>query len=206
MAIDTQPRAVPPGRTKPRPGAARPVTSPRHTRPAAPPGRPAEEPDQPGQLKQRDRPRHPDQLKQPKQLKQPRRSAPPKQPKQLRQPHKPQLPPRRAEQQPPTLPPQFRQQRGPFILLLVGLLGGALVSLLVISTTLDEGSFRINNLTQENTMLSKEQQTLDNEVQLEQASATIAQEAYQLGMRHDKNLQFVNTKSGTISSSRAVTP
>src|SRR6185437_6297932 len=42
--------------------------------------------------------------------------------------------------------PRARSSRTPFILLLVGLLGGALVSLLVISTTLAQGAFRITSL------------------------------------------------------------
>ena len=52
----------------------------------------------------------------------------------------------------------------PFILLLVGLLGGALVSLLVISTTLAQGAFRITNLQEQNANLARQEQTLSNEV------------------------------------------
>ena len=48
-----------------------------------------------------------------------------------------------------------RAPRMPFILLLVGLLGGALVSLLVISTTLAQGSFRITSLQQQNAELDR---------------------------------------------------
>jgi hypothetical protein len=106
---------------------------------------------------------------------------------------------------PPPVPPS-RAQRMPFILLLVGLLGGALVSLLVISTTLDEGSYRINTLTQDNNELAKEEQILNAQVQDEQAMPTIEQEAWQLGMRPDKNLRFIDVKTGTISSSSAVAP
>ena len=42
-------------------------------------------------------------------------------------------------------PARTRSPRMPFILLLVGLLGGALVSLLVISTTLAQGAFQITD-------------------------------------------------------------
>ena len=97
-------------------------------------------------------------------------------------------------------------QRMPFILLLVGLLGGALVSLLVISTTLDEGAYRINSLTQQNNALSKYEQILNQEVNQDRNEATIYQRAYQLGMRTDKNNRFINVQSGTISVSQAVTP
>jgi uncharacterized protein YlxW (UPF0749 family) len=93
----------------------------------------------------------------------------------------------------------------PFILLLVGLLGGALMSLLVISTTLDEGAYRITNLQQQNASMQKDEQVLTQEVAEEQAPGTLYREAYQLGMREDKNIQFVNTKAGKIVSSAPVT-
>jgi hypothetical protein len=97
-------------------------------------------------------------------------------------------------------------QRMPFILLLVGLLGGALVSLLVISTTLDEGAYRINSLTEQNNALSKYEQILNQQVNQDRNEATIYREAYQLGMRTDKDLRFINVESSKISVSQAVTP
>jgi hypothetical protein len=100
---------------------------------------------------------------------------------------------------------QYRQQRMPFILLLVGLLGGALVSLLVISTTLDEGSYRINNLTSENNALYKDEQTLLNEVNQERDPAVIASEAAVLGLRPQKDERFINTATQTIVVVPAVT-
>ena len=64
----------------------------------------------------------------------------------------------------PPRQPRTRSPRMPFILLLVGLLGGALVSLLVISTTLAQGAFRITNLQEQNANLARQEQTLTNEV------------------------------------------
>ncbi len=49
----------------------------------------------------------------------------------------------------------------PFVLLLCGLLGGALVSALVISTTLAEGSFQINKLQDSTSALARQRQTLE---------------------------------------------
>jgi hypothetical protein len=100
---------------------------------------------------------------------------------------------------------RYRQQRMPFILLLVGLLGGALVSLLVISTTLDEGSYHINNLTSENDALYKDEQTLLNEVNQERNPAVIASEAAGLGLRPQKDERFINTATKTIVVVPAVT-
>src|SRR5262245_37325032 len=76
-----------------------------------------------------------------------------------------------------------RAPRMPFILLLVGLLGGALVSLLVISTTLAQGSFRITSLQEQNADLARQAQTLTNQVAQAGNPAVIAKEAELLGMR-----------------------
>jgi len=91
-----------------------------------------------------------------------------------------------------------RHPRAPFILLLVGLLGGALISLLVISTTLAEGSYRITNLQQQNANLAKQEQLLSQQVAQASSPAQIAQEAEAFGMRPNPNLQFINLKSGKI--------
>jgi hypothetical protein len=151
MAVDTKlpsssrqappraPRAVP-GR-----GQARPVTAPRHTRPAArPPARPAGSPQaRPGG-------------------------------------------------------PRARSPRMPFILLLVGLLGGALVSLLVISTTLAQGAFQITSLQEQNASLARQEQILTDEVAHAADPAVIAREARQLGMRPNPGLSFLDLKTGKI--------
>jgi Na+-transporting NADH:ubiquinone oxidoreductase subunit NqrC len=94
--------------------------------------------------------------------------------------------------------PRPRRPRAPFILLLVGLLGGALVSLLVISTTLAEGSYRIASLQQQNASLAKQQQLLAQQVAQASSPAQIAQEAEQFGMRPDPVLQFINLKTGKV--------
>ncbi|MGH3232134.1 MAG: hypothetical protein ACRDOH_02420 [Streptosporangiaceae bacterium] len=94
--------------------------------------------------------------------------------------------------------PRTRSPRMPFILLLVGLLGGALVSLLVISTTLAQGAFRITNLQQQNANLARQEQTLTNEVAQAGNPAVIAKEAGQLGMRPNPRLGFIDLKTGKI--------
>ena len=93
-----------------------------------------------------------------------------------------------------------RHPRAPFILLLVGLLGGALVSLLVISTTLAEGSYRITSLQQQNATLAKQEQLLTQQVAQASSPAQIAQEAEQLGMQPNQQLQFINLKNGKVVS------
>jgi hypothetical protein len=91
-----------------------------------------------------------------------------------------------------------RHPRAPFILLLVGLLGGALVSLLFISTTLAEGSYRITNLQQQNANLAKQEQQLSQLVAQDSSPSQIAQEAEAFGMRPNPNLQFLNLKTGKV--------
>ena len=91
-----------------------------------------------------------------------------------------------------------RHPRAPFILLLVGLLGGALVSLLVISTTLAQGSYRITSLQQQNANLAKQEATLTQQVAQASSPAQIAQEAEEFGMRPNPALQFINLKTGKV--------
>jgi hypothetical protein len=98
----------------------------------------------------------------------------------------------------PATPARTRSPRMPFILLLVGLLGGALVSLLVISTTLAQGAFRITNLQEQNANLARQEQTLTNEVAQAGNPAVIARQAQQLGMRPNPYLGFIDLKTGKI--------
>ena len=72
--------------------------------------------------------------------------------------------------------PRARSPRAPFILLLVGLLGGALVSLLVISTTLAQGSSGSPACRSRTPAWPARQQTLTNEVAQAANPAVIAQE------------------------------
>jgi hypothetical protein len=88
--------------------------------------------------------------------------------------------------------------RAPFILLLVGLLGGALISLLVISTTLAQGSYQITSLQQQDTSLARQEQLLSQQVAQASSPAQIAQEAQQLGMRQNPDLRFIDLKTGKI--------
>jgi hypothetical protein len=127
----------------------------------------------------------------------------PKKPKNLKKPSNPRTrqvtAPRHTR--PVTGPATLRRTRSPrmpFILLLVGLLGGALVSLLVISTTLAQGAFRITNLQEQNASLARQEQTLTNEVAQAGNPAVIAKQAEQLGMRPNPYLGFIDPKTGKI--------
>jgi hypothetical protein len=88
--------------------------------------------------------------------------------------------------------------RVPFFVLLCGLLGGALISALLISTTLAEGSFQITRLQQSDNALARQRQQLQEEVAAAQSAQVIGERAYQLGMRPDGELRFLNLKTGKI--------
>lgn len=94
----------------------------------------------------------------------------------------------------------------PFLLLVVGMLAGALVCLLVISTTLAAGSFQISSLQKQNQVLAKQQQQLQQQVSQDQAPSVIAQRAEQLGMKPVQQLEYLNVKTGHISSNAATGP
>lgn len=117
-------------------------------------------------------------------------------------------PPGRAESpaflpQPPRAGPgrSAAAPRTPFVLLILGLLGGGLVCLLVINTTLGASSFKITELQQANANLAQQEQTLQREVSTAEAPAQIEQRAYYLGMRLVTQLHFLYLGSSTGSAS-----
>jgi hypothetical protein len=86
--------------------------------------------------------------------------------------------------------------RTPFILLVLGLLGGGLVCLLVINTTLAAASYRIENLQRSNATATQQVQELQQQVASEQSPGSIEQRALKLGMRPQQVLHFVDLKTG----------
>jgi hypothetical protein len=90
--------------------------------------------------------------------------------------------------------------RLPFVLLLCGLLGGALISALVISTTLAEGSFEISKLQNSTIAQTKQLQSLQLQVAQAQSAAQIANRATELGMRPVGELRFVDLKTGKLTT------
>jgi hypothetical protein len=90
--------------------------------------------------------------------------------------------------------------RLPFVLLLCGLLGGALISALVISTTLAEGSFQISKLQNSTIAQARQLQSLQEQVAQSQSAAQIAARATELGMRPVGELMFVDLKTGKLTT------
>jgi hypothetical protein len=96
--------------------------------------------------------------------------------------------------------------RTPFILLVLGLLGGGLICLLVINTTLAAASFRISALQQGNTQASQRVEELQQQVAAEQSPASIEQRALKLGLRMQPVLDFVDLRTGRSYVTPATVP
>ena len=109
--------------------------------------------------------------------------------------------PQPAEARPqPGLAAAAGSHRMPFVLLLCGLLGGALISALVISTTLAEGSFQITKLQDSTSALTRQRQVLLEEVAEAQSAQTIEQKATALGMRRVSELRFLDLATGKTTN------
>jgi len=96
--------------------------------------------------------------------------------------------------------------RTPFILLVLGLLGGGLVCLLVINTTLAAGSFRISALQQGNAQASQRVEELQQQVAAEESPSSIEQRALRLGLRMQPVLNFVDLRTGRRYATPATAP
>jgi hypothetical protein len=88
--------------------------------------------------------------------------------------------------------------RTSFVMLLLGLLGGSLVCLLVVNTTLAANSIEISNLRQANAAKTQRAQEIAKEVTAARSPGVIEKEAWRLGMRTDPALTFLDVRRGTI--------
>ncbi len=98
------------------------------------------------------------------------------------------------------------ESRTHFVFLVVGLLGGALLCLLLINTVLATGSFQITGLQQSNVTLAQRDQDLQARIAAEKSPAGLARRARQLGMVEPPLLHFLNLASGRIKSQRPKAP
>lgn len=72
--------------------------------------------------------------------------------------------------------------RTPFVLLVVALLGGGLISLLLLNSALNEGSFQLSKLKRETTALTDEEQALQRDVDGYSAPDALQRRAHELGL------------------------
>ncbi|MEU1310189.1 septum formation initiator family protein [Streptomyces cinnamoneus] len=89
-------------------------------------------------------------------------------------------------------------RRTPFVLLVVVLLGSGLISLLLLNSSLNQGSFDLSRLQRKTTELTDEQQALQQEVDQLAAPDALERRARELGMVPGGSPAFLNP-DGTVS-------
>jgi hypothetical protein len=109
-------------------------------------------------------------------------------------PRKP--PPKAAPSRRSATPP-----RAPFVLLVVGLLGGALVSLLLLNTVLAQDAFTLSELQRGNQQLSERKQALQVDIAREKSPSVLHSEARNLGMVDGQRPAFIDPRTGRITES-----
>ncbi|MBO1333406.1 septum formation initiator family protein [Streptomyces sp. VRA16 Mangrove soil] len=87
--------------------------------------------------------------------------------------------------------------RTPFVLLVVLLLGGGLITLLMLNSSLNEGSFKLSKLRKQTTELTDDEQELQREVDSYSAPDALQRRARELGMVPGGDPAFLNP-DGTI--------
>ncbi|MGW6275020.1 MULTISPECIES: cell division protein FtsL [Streptomyces] len=87
--------------------------------------------------------------------------------------------------------------RTPFVLLVVLLLGGGLITLLILNSSLNEGSFQLSELKKETTELTDQEQELQRDVDAYAAPDALQRRARELGMVPGGGPAFLNP-DGTV--------
>lgn len=91
-----------------------------------------------------------------------------------------------------------RASRGTFVLLLVGVLGLALLGMLVINTSLAQGSFAVQTLKGQHQALLEQEQALLEEVAAAGAPIGLEYRARQLGMVASQTPVFITVPDGRV--------
>ncbi|MER5930455.1 hypothetical protein [Streptomyces sp. NPDC002054] len=93
--------------------------------------------------------------------------------------------------------------RTPFVLLVVVLLGGGLISLLLLNSALNQGSFQLSRLKKETTALTDEQQALQRDVDAHSAPDALERRARELGMVPGGSPVFLGPDGKTTGTATA---
>ena len=96
-----------------------------------------------------------------------------------------------------------RAPRIPFVLLILGLLGGALVGLLLLRGVIAQEAYVISSLQAQNRELSYEEQSLRGSVARLETSDRIAREAEAMGMEQGDAPLFLDPDSGEVTGGAA---
>jgi hypothetical protein len=88
--------------------------------------------------------------------------------------------------------------RAPFVLLVVGLMAAALVSLLLLNTVLAQDAFSLSELQRNNQQLVQSRQALQESIAREESPAVLAQKARALGMVPNPHPAFIDARTGRV--------
>uniref|UniRef100_A0AAU2K4I9 Cell division protein FtsL n=1 Tax=Streptomyces sp. NBC_00049 TaxID=2903617 RepID=A0AAU2K4I9_9ACTN len=94
----------------------------------------------------------------------------------------------------------------PFVLLVVALLGGGLISLLLLNSALNEGSFQLSRLKKETTALTDEEQALQRDVDGYSAPDALQRRAQELGLVPGGSPVFIGPDGKVAGSASAAEP
>jgi hypothetical protein len=114
-----------------------------------------------------------------------------------------------AEQEPAVTlrvvpPARSRAAKAPFIALVLGLLGGGLVTLLLINTALSQGAFAVQQLQKTNINLTEQQQQLNKDLADADQPQALASKAVALGMVPGGAPAFLRLPDGKVLGSPKV--
>lgn len=93
--------------------------------------------------------------------------------------------------------------RAPFAVLVVGLLGGALVGLLLLNTVLAQQAFKLSDLQGDNQRLDERKQALQEDIARETSPEVLHAKARGLGMRDAERPVFIDPRTGRPTGSGA---
>ncbi|KMO93755.1 hypothetical protein [Streptomyces roseus] len=91
----------------------------------------------------------------------------------------------------------------PFVLLVVALLAGGLISLLLLNSALNQGSFQLSKLKKETTALTDEEQALQRDVDGYSAPDALQRRAHELGLVPGGSPVFIGP-DGKVTGTAAV--
>jgi hypothetical protein len=92
-----------------------------------------------------------------------------------------------------------RPARTPFVVLVLLVLAAGLVGLLLLNTSLQQGSFHLAELERSTTELRDRQQALAREVALLEAPGSLARRAMSLGMIPDTSPAYLRLPEGSVT-------
>ncbi|MCX5148203.1 hypothetical protein OHB36_15695 [Streptomyces sp. NBC_00320] len=99
--------------------------------------------------------------------------------------------------------PPGQAARTPFVLLVVALLAGGLISLLLLNSALNQGSFQLSRLKKETTALTDEEQALQRDVDGYSAPDALQRRAHELGLVPGGSPVFIGP-DGKVAGTAAV--